>query len=249
MYIRKTQIQKKKAGGHYYTYRIVESQRIGKKVTQRTLLNLGADFFFSEEQWPILTKRIQEILHGQQSLLKTDCELEKWARNYAARILAKQQDESSDNGIDFKEINVDSIEMNRSRSIGCEHVSLEALRLLELESTFRELGFTGPQTALAIGTIVGRACHPASERETYRWLQEQSGLGELIGYAFEDAGLYKMYQASDQLLKKKSAIEKHLLFYICQGWFERGPRKEYSRPCRKAADGIRHRDGSFPLRL
>jgi len=42
---------KKNSGGHYYTYRIVESQRIGEKVTQRTLLNLGVDFSFPEEQW------------------------------------------------------------------------------------------------------------------------------------------------------------------------------------------------------
>ena len=90
----------------------------------------------------------------------------------------------------------------------------EALRLLELDSKFEELGFTGPQVGLAIGTIVGRACHPASERETHRWLQDQSGLGELIGHNFEESNLYKMYQVSDQLLKKKSAIEEHLYHII-----------------------------------
>ncbi len=176
----KTQIQKKKSGGHYYTYRIVESQRIRKKVTQRTLLNLGAEFSFSEEQWPILIKRIREILHGQKSLLQIDCEIETWARNYAARIIAKQQEEPTDNVINYREIDVDSVEMNRARSIGCEHVTLEALRLLELDTRLSELGFTGPQAALTIGTIIGRACHPASERETHRWLQDQSGLGELL---------------------------------------------------------------------
>lgn len=210
MYIRKTQIQKKKAGGYYYTYRIVESQRIGNKVTQRTLLNLGTDFSLAEEQWPTLTKRILEILHGQRSLLEIHSDIEKRARNYAARIIAKQQDESSDNSLDYREIDIDSIEMSRSRNIGCEHVTLEALRLLELDTKLYELGFTGPQAALAIGTIVGRACHPASERETHRWLQRQSGLGELISYNFEDSGLYKMYQVSDLLLKKKSTIEEHL---------------------------------------
>jgi len=210
MYIRKTQIQQKKAGGYYYTHRIVESQRIGAKVAQRTLLNLGADFSFPEEQWPILSKRIEEVLHGQHSLVEIDSDIDKWANRYAARIIARQQDESDCSGVDYREINVDSLEMNRPRSIGCEHVTLEALRLLELDTKLEELGFTGPQAALAIGTIVGRACHPASERETYRWLQEQSGLGELLGHNFEEASLYKMYQVSDHLLKKKTAIEKHL---------------------------------------
>lgn len=210
MYIRKTQIQKKKAGGHYHTYRIVESQRLGKKVVQRTLLNLGVDFSFSEEQWPLLTTRIQEILHGQRSLFEIDSEIDKWAHNYAARILARQQDEIEGSGIDYREVNIDSLEMNRPRSIGCEHVTLEALRMLELDRKLGQLGFTGPQVALAIGTIVGRACHPASERETHRWLQDQTGLGELIGHDFEEVRLGKMYQVSDQLLKKKAAIEKHL---------------------------------------
>lgn len=211
MYIRKTQVQKKKAGGHYYTYRIVESQRIGKKVIQRTLLNLGADFSFSEKHWPILTRRIQGVLHGQQCLLENDREIEKWAQNYAARIIAKQHDDlNNSKGLDYREIDIDSVVMNRVRSVGCEHVILEALRLLGLDTKLTELGFTGPWAALAIGTIVGRACHPASERETHRWLQDQSGLGELLGHNFEDVSLYKMYQISDLLLKKKAAIEEHL---------------------------------------
>ena len=210
MYIRKTQIQKKKSGGYYFTYRIVESQRIGKKVNQRTLLNLGADFSFSEEQWPLLIKRIQDVLYGQQFLFPIDCEVDKWARHYAARIIARQQDEAGDNGIDYREVDVDSLVMNRPRSIGCEHVTLEALRLLDLDSKLCELGFTGPQTALAIGSIIGRACHPGSERETHRWLQDQSGLGELLEHNFEEVSLYKMYQISDLLLNKKSAIEEHL---------------------------------------
>jgi len=210
MYIRKTQIQKKKAGGYYYTYRIVESQRIGKKVSQRTLLNLGVEFSFPEEQWPILTKRIQEILHGQQPLLEVDHLIEKWAQNYAARILAKQQEKPENKSLDYREIDIDSVEMNRVRSIGCEHVILESLRLLGLDTKLSELGFTGPGVALAIGTIVARACHPSSERETHRWLQDQSGLGELLDRTFEDVSLYKMYQVSDLLLKNKSAIEEHL---------------------------------------
>ncbi len=210
MFIRKTQNQKKRAGGHYYTYRLVESQRKGKEIRQHTLVNLGVDFDLPKEQWPILTKRIQEILNGQQHLFKLDCKLEKLASSFAAKIIVKQQNQNDNDTKDYREVDIDSLAMSRPRSVGCEHVILEALRLLELDSKLGELGFTGPQVALAIGTIVGRACHPASERETHRWLQDQSGLGELIGHDFEQVGLYKMYLVSDQLLKKKSAIEKHL---------------------------------------
>jgi transposase len=211
MYIRRTQNSKKKDGGHYYTYRIVESQRIGKKVQQRTLLNLGVDFSLAKEQWPILTKRIQEIFNGQQPLFEIECDIERLAQNFAARIIAKKQDDTDSDGIDYREINVDSLEVSRLRSVGCEHVLLEVLRELGLDTQFTELGFNAPQAALAIGAIIGRACHPASERETHRWLQDQSGLGELLDHDFGQVKLHKMYQVADQLLKKKSAIE-HALY-------------------------------------
>ena len=214
MYIRRTQIQKKKDGGFYYTYRIVESMRTGKQVRQYTLLNLGSDFFLAKEKWPVLTKRKEELLSGQNSFLEIDSDIEVLASNFAEKIIIKKQD-TNDANTDksekyYRSIDIDSLEMSRSRSVGCEHVTLEALRSLELDSKLKELGFSGPQVSQAIGAIIGRACHPGSELATHGWLQGQSGLGELIDYNFEQVSLYKMYKISDQLLKKRSAIEKYL---------------------------------------
>ncbi|MCF6354857.1 MAG: hypothetical protein L3J26_07100 [Candidatus Polarisedimenticolaceae bacterium] len=45
---------------------------------------------------------------------------------------------------------------------------------------------------------------PASERATHGWLQQRSGLGELMGYDF------RLYQASDQLWRHKEVLEQHL---------------------------------------
>ncbi len=47
------------------------------------------------------------------------------------------------------------------------------------------LGVNGALRTAAAGVIVGRIAHPASERETHRWLQQRSGLGELLGVDFE----------------------------------------------------------------
>ena len=210
MYIRKTQCQKKKAGGHYFTYRLVESRRTEKGVRQRTLLNLGVDFSLPREQWPDLTKRIEDILRGQQSLLDIDTDIERLAQGYASRIIISDQDVSDPDNIDYREVDLDSIEMSRPRSVGGEHVTLEALRFLGLDEKLGELGFNGPQTAAAIGTIIGRACAPGSELATHAWLRERSGLGELIDYDFEGLSLYGMYQVSDQLLGKKAALEQYL---------------------------------------
>jgi len=101
------------------------------------------------------------------------------------------------------------IEMSKPRSVGREHVALEALRFLGLDKKLSELGFNGPQTAAAIGTIIGRACEPSSELATHAWLQERSALGELINYDYDNLSLYGIYQIFAQLLGKKKAIEHH----------------------------------------
>jgi transposase len=210
MYIRRTTIKSRKDGGQYYSYRLVESKRTEKGVRQQTLLNLGVDFSLPREQWPDLTKRIEEILGGQQSLFKIDCDIERLAQEIASRIVVLHQDVDDSESIDYRDVDLDTIELSRPRSVGGEHVTLEALRSLELDKKLGELGFNGPQTAAAIGTIIGRACHPGSEMATHAWLQERSGLGELIDYDFNKLSLYGMYQISDKLLGKKTAIECHL---------------------------------------
>jgi len=210
MYIRRTTIKSRKDGGQYYTYRLVESRRTEKGVRQQTLLNLGVDFSLPREQWPDLTKRIEEILGGQHSLFDIDCEIEKLAQSLASRIVLSQQDVNDPDDVDYREIDLDSIEMSKPRSVGREHVALEALRFLGLDEKLAELGFNGPQTAAAIGTIIGRACEPGSELATHAWLQDRSALGELIDYDYDGLSLYGMYQISDQLLGKKTAIEEHL---------------------------------------
>ncbi len=209
MYIRRTTIKSRKDGSQYYSYRLVESKRTEKGVKQQTLLNLGANFSLPREQWPDLTKRIEAILAGQHSLFEIDSQIERLAQDIASRIVVTQKDSSVSDG-DFREVDLETIEMSRPRTVGTEHAALEALRSLELEKKFKDLGFSGPQTAAAIGTIIGRACSPGSELGTHTWLQERSGLGELIDYDFSKLTLYGIYQIADRLLDKKDAIEHHL---------------------------------------
>lgn len=210
MYIRRTTIKSRKDGGRYYSYRLVESRRTEKGVKQHTLLNLGADFSLPREQWPDLTKRIEAILGGQQSLFATNSDIERLAQDIASKIVNSYQGVGDSDSADYREVDLDTIELTRPRSVGGEHVCLETLRALELDKTLGELGFNGVQTAAAIGTIIGRACHPGSELATHTWLQERSGLGELIDYDFNKLSLYGMYQIADKLLGKKEAIEQYL---------------------------------------
>jgi len=211
MYIRRTTIKSRKDGRQYYTYRLVESNRTGKKVKQRTILNLGRDFSLPRDQWSDLVSRIEELVSGQKSLFPSSKNIEKLAQHYAALIIqSHQQREPDNNTSDYQEIDLASLQVIRPRSVGTEHTALHAFGSLKIDNKLKELGFTGPQIAAATGAIIGRMCFPASELATHYWLQEVSGLGELIGYDFSKTSLYRMYQISDQLLKHKKDIEAHL---------------------------------------
>ena len=69
MFIRRTQTRNRVSGEAYYTHRLVETIRVGKAVKQRTLLNLGSQFDVKQADWPVLAARIEQLLHGQGSLL------------------------------------------------------------------------------------------------------------------------------------------------------------------------------------
>lgn len=210
MYIRRTTIKSRKDGKQYFTYRLVESHRIGKKVRQQTILNIGTTFSLPRDQWQSLCSRIQDIISGQKNLFEANQEIERLAQDYAARILQSQVEKEQEKKTDFHEIDVNSLESMRPRSISCEHVALEAFQLLGLDQKLKELKFTGPQIAAATGTIIGRMCQPGSELSAHYWLQNKSGLGELIGHDFDKTSLYRMYQISDQLLKHKKSLEEYL---------------------------------------
>jgi transposase len=215
MYIRRTTIKSRKDGRQYYTYRLVESERTQKGVSQRTLINLGTTFSLPRDQWPELASRIQEVIGGEDKLFKASQEIEELAQNYAAQIIQLRNKNTVENNAendqkDYREIDVNSMEMFRPRSVSCEHVALEAFNSLKLGEHLKALGFNGPQLAAASGTIIGRMCQPGSELATHYWLQNVSGLGELVDYDFNKINLHKMYTISDQLLKNKESIEKHL---------------------------------------
>ena len=123
---------------------------------------------------------------------------------------------------DVQPLDVDSLRLVRPRSVGVEQLGLWALEQLGLPALLADLGVNGALRAAAAGVIVGRLAHPASERATHRWLQERSGLGELLGVDFETVGAMQLYRASDALVKHREAIEAHL-FDRAMGLFDLQP--------------------------
>jgi len=111
---------------------------------------------------------------------------------------------------DYHSVDVDSLELLRPRSVAIEQVAVAVLRQIGLDKQLEAPGFNGPQRAAAIGTLVARMAAPGSELATYHWLQNQSALGELIGYDFGGMKLKALYRIGDQLLKYKAALERFL---------------------------------------
>ena len=214
MFIRQTQTRSKSSGDSYFTYRLVESRRVGKKISQHTLLNLGANFDLPSEDWPELCTRIEQILNTQQPLFAPDPTIEEKAQHIYSQILARKgeiktpQDTKDDT--DFQEVNLNSLEQIKPRTVGAEHVALEALKELRIPQLLEETGFNARQSAQALGNIIARMCAPRSELATAQWLKETSALGELLKYDFQAMPLISLYRASDRLLKNKTLIENKI---------------------------------------
>jgi len=213
MFIRQTQTRSSSTGEPYFTYRLVESKRVGKKVTQHTLLNLGANFELPSESWPELCTRIEQILTSQQPLFELDPTIETHAQHIYRQILARRGElqaevHHDDPTQDFQEVDLNSLQQINPRSVGAEHVSLEALKELQIPEILEEVGFNARQRAEALGNIIGRMCAPRSELATAEWLKKTSALGELLKHDFTPMPQMQLYRASDRLLKKKDLIEE-----------------------------------------
>ena len=215
MFIRRTKTRTVGTQDHYFTYRLVKSVRIGNKVRQRTLLNLGAHFDLPPAQWPLLYQRLDDLLAGQATLMDYPEEVDNHAQRIVAQLISRQAetspdaDDTSSTG-DQQSVDVDSLQLVRPRTVGVEHVGLWAMEQVGLRALLAQLGLNSRQQAAAMGSIIGRLAAPGSERATHRWLRDTSALGDLLEVDFENYSLMQLYRASDALMAHREAIEAHL---------------------------------------
>lgn len=217
MFIREVTHIDKKNNVQYRTYKIVEAVRRDRGPRQRTLLNLGADFKLPKEQWKALANRVEDIIYGQQSLLDYPKEIETLARKYARKIIRRQSSvvlerKDSDPGYipDYQTVDINSLENEQPRTVGAEHVVYHTVKELELDQKLLQLGFNKTSMEVAIGVISGRLIDPSSERATHVWLQDISGIDELMDTDFSMLSQYRVYKVSDMLMKHRRDIEEHL---------------------------------------
>ena len=215
MFIRRTKTRTVGTQDHYFTFRLVKSVRIGNKVRQRTLLNLGAHFDLPPAQWPLLYQRLDDLLAGQATLMDYPEAVDNHAQRIVAQLISRQAetspdaDDTSSTG-DQQSVDVDSLQLVRPRTVGVEHVGLWAMEQVGLRALLAQLGLNSRQQAAAMGSIIGRLAAPGSERATHRWLRDTSALGDLLDVDFEKYSLMQLYRASDALMVHRKAIEEHL---------------------------------------
>lgn len=231
MYIRQTRTNNNATGEGYFTFRLVRGERIGGKVRQITVLNLGRNFAIKQDDWPLLCGRIEQLLQPQASLAAMQCSehIERAAQHYFEQLIARApvagdavraEGNPTDAALqeapatDFQEVDIDSLQQTQARSVGVEYVALQALAQLGFVDMLTGLGINGVMRAAILGNLIGRMAQPASELATWHWLQTQSALGELLDVDFAALSHMRLYRASDVLMQHRAAIEAHLFSTI-----------------------------------
>jgi transposase len=222
MYIRRAKTRHTASGESYYSHRLVRSDRIGAKVRQRTLLNLGRHFEIDQVHWPAFCAYLEELLKGQETLIPPElpADAEQEVQRILARLIAREAPpspaESAAPDRDYQSVDVDSMSLVRPRSVGVEQLGLWAMERTGMIQHLESLGWTDSQRAVAMGLIIGRMAAPGSELATYRWLSETSALGELLEVDYASKSLMQLYRCSDRLMQHREQIEGHLFNRVAE---------------------------------
>ncbi len=215
MFIKRTTKKDRITGKTYSAYHLVESVRTQRGPRQRIILYMGTDIGVPEHEHPQLAQCISDILANEQLLIPHAEHIQRLAQHYASQIVHRlsatesNSEQKKNLPSEFISIDVHSIEQSEPRSVGAEHLMLQMARQLKLPEQLKKLGLSKTEIAEALGSIIGRAVHPDSERSTYAWLSKESGLGELLDFDFMKSSLDKLYRISDKLLPLKEALERY----------------------------------------
>jgi len=230
MFIREIKKKIKKDGKiyEYIQHRLVESIRINGHPRQHTLLNLGK-LNIPKEQHKTLANLIESNLTGvfiTSFFEQTNEELETLARHYtdiikqkrlqAASHIKDKKDEIKPNDSQaaiepaYHLVNINSITTSSSRTIGAEHIVLSQLKELNFFNILKTCGFNEKEQKYAAAQICARMIHPSSERETARWLRNDSALDELLDIDLSHISDQILHRITDKIHENQQTFEAHL---------------------------------------
>ena len=216
MYIKATKTHTDKAGQPVRSHRLVLSQRVGDRVRHRTLLNLGTNYPLPREKWKEVTELVEALLHDRPPLLNAGPDVQAAAEDIVAKLRAKGfragATQEAERKPDIATVDLDTLAHENPRSVGCERLCLKALDDLGFADLLHGLGVKGRDGRIATALIVARMVHPASERETSRWLRHDSASAELLELEGDGKALARktLYRIGDMLWRHRAAIQREL---------------------------------------
>jgi hypothetical protein len=224
MFIRAVQKRDKNKMKTYTCYRLTHSYRIGNKIRQSVLLNLGKLESIPKADHKTLANRIEEIITGAENslFLVVPYEIEELAQSFAKQIskekifsLNKGKSISKEVDSNYQNTNLDSLEQIESKDVGGEWLVKQAFEKLGIPNILDSVGLDKKQVEIAQLLLTAKLIHPSSELETERWLNENSAAIELYN-EIETVSRYKLYQVTSKMYILHLLILVHCNFFHLQ---------------------------------
>lgn len=188
MYLRHSKVKK---NGKTHTYwRLVKSERVGAKVRQVTVAQLG----------------------------ELDAEGRARAKELAEHFLSprsRQRELFEDTEkVEPLKVLIDKVRVERSRSFGDVWLAWQLWKALGLdafcETVFNDGRETVPWPEVAAILVLARLCEPSSELHIAEDWYRRTALEDILGVAPDLVNHMRLYRGLDQLLPHKKDLEEHL---------------------------------------
>lgn len=222
MFIRQVKKKNSSSGKTFYQYQLLQAARIGGKVKHQNVLYLGSEPLLADKESRRMTlELLQAKIFGQSQLFAKDYpgEIVDLVESYYQKFQIKYKGVSLETALSLppsetesqmETVDVQSIEVENSKTFGGEHLCSQVLEMLNLGQCFDSLGFSRSDSALAQISIIGRALFSASEYKTSQYLRDNSGLCGLYHLPAEDVTHRHLYSIADKLYAQREAIDKFL---------------------------------------
>ena len=120
MFFRRTKAANGPDGKSYYIYRLVENQRVGTKIRQKTVLNLGANWDVPQSDWKVVAQRVEAIQQRQISCFEYPKHVESAAQSIVNRLRARDLNGDKLATGSVVTVDLDTMKHTDVRSVGCE---------------------------------------------------------------------------------------------------------------------------------
>ena len=189
MYLRRSMVKK---DGKTHTYwRLVRSVRVGAKVVQQTVAQLGELDAKGRAKAKLLARSMTGRDSGQRDFFEADLDREE-------RV----------------EVRLDRVRLECGRAFGDVWLGWTLWRALKLDEACERLLAKGRESvtwaAMAAVLVIARLCKPSSELHIAEQWYRKTALEDILGVASDEVNDDRLYRALDALLPHKEAIEQHL---------------------------------------